>query len=203
MLARTCSTSQCLTFVQVQALPINKDRILKFMWVDLACHPSFGEQFDIRIDTYEILPIHCCHSDFSHACLTLVRVPTLVAVLPKKGKYLNLVGSYTESSVSAFITGVLGGKHKLATFDKVRRTYLFQRDTSITLLLLSRPKLTKISADENCAAIHEANKPVVEEHSEDLDELLKYAVWVLVDQFCCMPPCLPTLTLLYSHLAIY
>ena len=36
----------------MQALPVNKGRVLHFMWVDVTCHPSFAAAFGVGADLY-------------------------------------------------------------------------------------------------------------------------------------------------------
>eukprot|EP00041_Stephanoeca_diplocostata_P011168 m.181204 g.181204 ORF g.181204 m.181204 type:complete len:517 (+) comp18444_c0_seq1:99-1649(+) len=79
---------------EVQNKPANKGRVLHFMWVDLTCHPTFGEAFDVTMDN----------------------VPTVVAVTPKKGAYAKLFGAFESSKIGGFIGGVLSGKNRITAF---------------------------------------------------------------------------------------
>ena len=63
------------------------------------------------------------------------------------------VASLVQSSINSFLAEVLGGKRAMVTLEH----------------------LPQVSADEDCAAFHEANKPV-DEPLEDLDDLMKYAI---------------------------
>ena len=83
---------QLAILTEVQKLPSNKGRPLHFMWVDLSCHPSFGEYFG----------------------LSLENAPTLVAVSPKKALYANYYGPFATKKIGTFIAGVLAGKNRIA-----------------------------------------------------------------------------------------
>jgi len=61
------------------------------MWVDLTCHPKFGEFFGKSLEN----------------------VPTVIAVSPKKGLSANLFGSFNGKSISTFVNGVLQGKNRI------------------------------------------------------------------------------------------
>jgi len=76
---------------EVQKRPSNKGRALHFMWVDLTCHPKFGEFFGKSLEN----------------------VPTVIAVSPKKGLSANLFGSFNGKSISTFVNGVLQGKNRI------------------------------------------------------------------------------------------
>ena len=82
---------QLAILTEVQKLPSNKGRPLHFMWVDLSCHPSFGEYFG----------------------LSLENVPTLVAVSPKKALFANYYGPFATKKIGTFIAGVLAGKNRI------------------------------------------------------------------------------------------
>jgi len=75
----------------VQKRPANKGRALHFMWVDLTCHPKFGEFFGKSLEN----------------------VPTVIAVSPKKGLSANMMGSFQGKAITTFINGVLQGKNRI------------------------------------------------------------------------------------------
>jgi hypothetical protein len=101
------------------------------MWVDLACHPSFGEYFG----------------------LSLYDAPTVVAVSPKKALYANMVGAFETKKISTFLSGVLAGKNRIGPLpgDKV---------------------VPSISVDDDCAAVHLAMTPVVEDAEDGMDDIM-------------------------------
>ena len=80
--------AQLKTLEDVQKRPSNKGRALHFMWVDLTCHPKFGEYFG----------------------LTLENTPTVLAISPKKALMATLFGAYDTKKISSFVSGVLQGK---------------------------------------------------------------------------------------------
>eukprot|EP00043_Microstomoeca_roanoka_P002270 m.37396 g.37396 ORF g.37396 m.37396 type:complete len:312 (+) comp11378_c0_seq1:913-1848(+) len=79
---------------EVQEHPANRDRVLKFMWVDAVCHPSFGEAFGVGLD----------------------KAPTVIAISPKRQKFSTLLTSFTTKSISEFITGVLAGRIPISPY---------------------------------------------------------------------------------------
>lgn len=58
--------------------------------------------------------------------------PTILAVSPKKGRYAQLLGAFTEKSVSEFITGVLSGRERIGPY----------------------AQMPTISPDDDCALAH-------------------------------------------------
>jgi len=84
--------AQLAVLKEVQELSYLKDRILHFMWVDLTCHPSFGEHFGIRSEN----------------------LPAVIAVSPKKQAYAQHVGAFETKKIGSFIGGVLGGKKRIS-----------------------------------------------------------------------------------------
>jgi len=97
---------QLAILTEVQKLPSNKGRPLHFMWVDLSCHPKFGEYFG----------------------LSLENVPTLVAVSPKKALYANYYGPFATKKIGTFIAGVLAGKNRIAALPGDKKVPVISAD---------------------------------------------------------------------------
>ncbi|EGD72794.1 hypothetical protein PTSG_12188 [Salpingoeca rosetta] len=114
---------------QVQSDPANKGRILRFMWVDQVCRPDLGQAFGVDID----------------------KVPTVIAVSPKRQKFALQLGAFSPKSISEFITGVLTGRVSIQPFSQ----------------------MPSVGADDDCTAAHAAFAlPVEEEDDIDLDDIM-------------------------------
>ena len=63
------------------------------MWVDLSCHPSFGEHFGLAMDN----------------------VPTVLVISPKKAMWGQYMGAFEAKKIGTYISGVLAGKKRIGS----------------------------------------------------------------------------------------
>eukprot|EP01147_Barroeca_monosierra_P008119 gene8119-10114_t len=87
---------QLETLKNVQHSPAIRDRVVKFMWIDGICHPSFAEALTVGID----------------------HLPTVVAISPRRRRFAKLLGAFAENSISEFIIGVLTGHVPILPFSE-------------------------------------------------------------------------------------
>ena len=73
--------------------------------------------------------------------------PTVLAISPKKGRFAQLLGAFTEQSVSNFITGVLSGRERIGPYSE----------------------MPSVSADDDCALAHGtlADEPLEDDPEAD------------------------------------